>query len=108
MQRLVAFGAKVDPEHMLLDPDAQWYDAYRALVLSGETGWEIICRHEYDLQRQTDHLRQPIDLGGIPEEIQEGFIAYLDRKLNRNLKDETWAMAYAESSTTLETKPPVR
>lgn len=83
-------------EQVMMAGGNDWYSAYRALVTVGPPGWKIICDHELDIRKETDHLRLPIDLGGLTH--ADGFAEYCGRRLHERMEDEAWARAYAGSA----------
>lgn len=84
-------------EKVLLDKEQDWFTAYRALVKEGKPGWEVICKHCFDLIEETEHLRKSIDLGGLPKEILDGFCEFYDKQETIKIENEEWAMRYAQS-----------
>ena len=84
-------------EAALLGGGQESYQAYRSLVQRGEPGWRVICRHEFRIDRATDHLRGPMDIGGLDEDKADGFWLYSQERADELMADEAWAMAYAAS-----------
>lgn len=87
--------AMADHRQSLLGAEGDWYSSYRALVAGGPPGWEQIVAAEFDLDKDTRHLRQPVDLGGLPDEVVQSFDEFRSASLNVRLEDEAWATAYA-------------
>jgi hypothetical protein len=84
-------------ENQLLRPKGEWRQAYVKLIDMGKPGWQVICKHEFRIADDTAHLRSGLDTGGAAASSLDLFDAFYRKRLDAQLEDEAWAVAYAKS-----------